>query len=92
MFADLSSFAEYWLFPYESPDFRLQLESAWEEVRPLYEQLHAYVRRKLRDFYGPDKISRQAPLPAHILGKLPTCTAHTACTACTQLKQYLISD
>lgn len=39
-------------------------------MRPLYEQLHAYVRRKLRDFYGPDKISRQAPLPAHILGNM----------------------
>ncbi|KAE8747573.1 hypothetical protein FOCC_FOCC005733, partial [Frankliniella occidentalis] len=67
---NLTSFADYWMFPYETPDFRLQLETAWEEVRPLYEQLHAYVRRKLRDFYGPDKISRQAPLPAHILGNM----------------------
>lgn len=48
----------------------LDVEDAWEEVRPLFELLHAYVRRKLRDFYGPEKISRQAPLPAHILGNM----------------------
>jgi len=65
---DLTNFAEYWLFPYEDADFRRQLEEVWNEIRPLYEQLHAYVRRKLRDFYGPEKISRQAPLPAHVLG------------------------
>ncbi|PNF32150.1 hypothetical protein B7P43_G00728, partial [Cryptotermes secundus] len=62
--------AEYWLFPYESPTFRYELEGVWDEVRPLYEQLHAYVRRKLRDLYGPDKLSRKAPLPAHILGDM----------------------
>ncbi|GFG28485.1 hypothetical protein Cfor_07332, partial [Coptotermes formosanus] len=62
--------AEYWLFPYESPTFRYELEGVWEEVRPLYELLHAYVRRKLRDLYGPDKLSRKAPLPAHVLGDM----------------------
>lgn len=66
---DFKNAAEYWLFPYESPTFRYELEGVWEEVRPLYELLHAYVRRKLRDLYGPDKLSRKAPLPAHILGK-----------------------
>jgi Angiotensin-converting enzyme. len=45
------------------------MEDVWEQIRPLYEQLHAYVRRKLRDLYGPEKISKEAPLPAHILGK-----------------------
>lgn len=44
------------------------MEKAWNQIKPLYEQLHAYVRRKLRDLYGPEKISREAPLPAHILG------------------------
>lgn len=66
--ADFRTTAEYWMFPYESPTFRYELEGVWEEVRPLYELLHAYVRRKLRDLYGPDKLSRKAPLPAHILG------------------------
>ncbi|KAK9731654.1 Angiotensin-converting enzyme [Popillia japonica] len=62
--------ADYWNFPFESQTFDTDLEEAWEEVKPLYEQLHAYVRRRLRDFYGPEKISRQAPLPAHILGNM----------------------
>jgi hypothetical protein len=75
-FADFRNAAEYWLFPYESPTFRYELEGVWEEVRPLYELLHAYVRRKLRDLYGPDKLSRKAPLPAHVLGKchIPSCS------------------
>ncbi|KAG8234713.1 hypothetical protein J437_LFUL014330 [Ladona fulva] len=67
---NLSDAAELWMFPYESATLRFEVENAWDEVRPLYEQLHAYVRRKLRDLYGPDKISRHAPLPAHILGNM----------------------
>ncbi|XP_046420829.1 angiotensin-converting enzyme [Neodiprion pinetum] len=62
--------AEYWMFPYESPDLQQELDAAWNSVRPLYEELHAYVRRKLRDLYGPEKVSRQAPLPSHILGNM----------------------
>jgi peptidyl-dipeptidase A len=46
------------------------MEDVWKEVLPLYEMLHAYVRRKLREFYGPDRINRNAPLPAHILGNM----------------------
>lgn len=65
---DVSDASEMWKFPYESPSFRFELEDAWEQIKPLYEQLHAYVRKKLRDLYGPERISREAPLPAHILG------------------------
>lgn len=46
------------------------MESVWNEILPLYELLHSYVRRKLRDFYGPDKINRIAPIPSHILGNM----------------------
>ncbi|XP_071443232.1 angiotensin-converting enzyme [Hetaerina americana] len=67
---NLTDGAELWMFPYESPTLKLEVEEVWEEVRPLYEQLHAYVRRKLRDHYGPDKINRHAPLPAHVLGNM----------------------
>lgn len=65
---DVSDASEMWKFPYESPGLRFELEDAWEQIKPLYEQLHAYVRKKLRDLYGPERISREAPLPAHILG------------------------
>lgn len=59
-----------WNFPYESPSFENEMEEVWNQISPLYEQMHAYVRRKLRDLYGPDRISKQAPLPSHILGNL----------------------
>ncbi|XP_032666101.1 angiotensin-converting enzyme-like isoform X2 [Odontomachus brunneus] len=62
--------AEYWMFPYESPNFQQDIEEVWETIRPLYEELHAYVRRKLRDLYGPEKIGGHAPLPSHILGNV----------------------
>ncbi|XP_065226305.1 angiotensin-converting enzyme-like [Planococcus citri] len=71
--AQLNNFtdtSEYWMFPFEMYDFRNEMERVWDQIRPLYEQLHAYVRRKLRDLYGPEKISREAPLPAHILGNM----------------------
>lgn len=55
------------------------MERAWDQIRPLYEQLHAYVRRKLRDLYGPEKIGREAPLPAHILGNYCEKSVNEVC-------------
>ncbi|CAD6233911.1 GSCOCG00007388001-RA-CDS [Cotesia congregata] len=62
--------AEYWMFPYESPDFQQDIDEVWNSVRPLYEELHAYIRKKLRDRYGPERIGGHTPLPAHILGNV----------------------
>ncbi|EDV58611.2 uncharacterized protein Dere_GG23898 [Drosophila erecta] len=61
---------EYWYLAYESGNFRQDMDIVWEQIRPLYEGLHAYVRRKLRDYYGPDRINRIAPIPSHILGNM----------------------
>lgn len=69
LFVDFTDAAEYWMFPYESPNFQQDVDEAWEMIRPLYEELQAYVRRRLRDLYGPEKIGGHAPLPSHILGK-----------------------
>jgi peptidyl-dipeptidase A len=69
-YSDFTDAAEYWSFPYDTPSFRAEMENVWQEILPLYELLHTYVRRKLREFYGPDKINRNAPLPAHILGNM----------------------
>lgn len=38
------------------------------QIKPLYEQLHAYVRHKLGQVYGPELISSTGSLPAHLLG------------------------
>lgn len=67
---DFSSAYEYWTFPFESNNVRQDVENVWNEIRPLYELIHAYVRRKLREFYGPNKINRNAPLPDHVLGNM----------------------
>lgn len=69
-FSDFTDSAEYWSFPFESPSLSADLEDAWEEIKPLYELLLTYVRRRLREYYGPERISRQAPLPSHILGNM----------------------
>ncbi|XP_034471564.1 angiotensin-converting enzyme [Drosophila innubila] len=61
---------EYWYLAYESGNFRQDMDIVWEQIRPLYELLHSYVRRKLRDYYGPDRINRIAPIPSHILGNM----------------------
>lgn len=67
---NFSSATAYWTYPFESPNFRRETEHVWEEILPLYELIHAYVRRKLREFYGPDRINRNAPLPEHVLGNM----------------------
>ena len=33
-------------------------------------QLHAYVRAKLRSHYGEDKVPKNKPIPAHLLGNM----------------------
>src|SRR5580765_1293411 len=50
-------------------DFTKELDRLWEQVRPLYMKLHAYVRLKLRAKYG-DVVPAQGPIPAHLLGNL----------------------
>ena len=39
-----------------------------EDIKPLYEQLHAYVRGRLCKVY-PGRFDCRGPIPAHILGK-----------------------
>jgi peptidyl-dipeptidase A len=60
--------AEYWLSEYEL-DNEDQFATLWTQVKPLYEQIHAYVRGKLRQKYGKDVVSAKGPIPAHLLGK-----------------------
>jgi peptidyl-dipeptidase A len=61
-----------WRSKYDmSPDdFAQELDRLWEQVRPLYVQLHAYVRRKLREKYGDQVVSASGPIPADLLGNM----------------------
>ena len=47
-----------------------ELDRLWEQVRPLYLQLHAYVRWKLREKYGDQVVPASGPIPADLLGNL----------------------
>jgi len=51
-------------------DFAKELDRLWEQVRPLYVSLHAYVRWKLREKYGADAVPEKGPIPAHLLGNI----------------------
>ncbi|CAB3239253.1 unnamed protein product [Arctia plantaginis] len=66
---DFQNVADWWQSEYEVSDFEQQLAKLWEDVKPLYQQLHAYVRKKLRDKYG-DVVSARGPIPAHLLGNM----------------------
>ncbi len=50
--------------------FEAEENRLWQQVRPLYEQLHCYVRRKLGATYGQDKVPGGKPIPAHLLGNM----------------------
>src|SRR5437868_12335270 len=50
-------------------EFTKELDRLWEQVRPLYLKLHAYVRMKLREKYG-EAVPESGAIPAHLLGNL----------------------
>ncbi|XP_063595383.1 angiotensin-converting enzyme-like [Penaeus indicus] len=62
--------AEMSLAQYESESFREDMAAVWEQIKPLYEQLHAFARRKLREVYGSHRVTHRGPLPAHLLGNM----------------------
>jgi peptidyl-dipeptidase A len=54
-----------------TPDeFSAEVERLWQQVRPFYESLHAYVRSRLRAKYGPGVVPADGPIPAHLLGNV----------------------
>ena len=67
-FADMGAM---WRSKYDMPpeEFARELDRLWEQVRPLYLSLHAYVRSKLREKYG-DAVPANGPIPAHLLGNM----------------------
>jgi len=67
-FADTGSM---WRENYDMPadEFTKELDRLWDQVRPLYLKLHAYVRMKLREKYG-DAVPATGPIPAHLLGNI----------------------
>jgi peptidyl-dipeptidase A len=68
-FADLGAF---WRAGYDMPpdDFAREVDRLWAQVKPLYDQLHAHVRRRLVAKYGSEVVPPDGPIPAHLLGNM----------------------
>jgi peptidyl-dipeptidase A len=68
-FADMGAL---WRSNYDLPPdaFAADLQRLWTQVEPLYQSLHAYVRRRLSQAYGPKLVPPDGPLPAHLLGNM----------------------
>ena len=60
-----------WRSKYDMPPdaFAKELDRLWDQVRPLYLSLHAYVRMRLHQKYG-DAVPASGPIPAHMLGNI----------------------
>ena len=61
-----------WRSKYDMPpaEFSREVDRLWHQVLPLYQQLHAYVRRKLFETYGEGIVPAKGPLPSHLLGNM----------------------
>jgi peptidyl-dipeptidase A len=60
-----------WREKYDMPpdEFAREIDRLWDQVKPLYESLHAYARVKLRQKYG-GLVPEKGPIPAHLLGNI----------------------
>ncbi|HXY01613.1 MAG TPA: M2 family metallopeptidase [Candidatus Limnocylindrales bacterium] len=61
-----------WRSNYDMPpdQFAKEMDRLWEQLRPLYLSLHAYVRGQLVKKYGKDVVPPGGPIPAHLLGNI----------------------
>ena len=61
-----------WRSGYDMPpdEFSTEVERLWQQVRPLYLSLHAYVRTRLGKQYGTDLVPPDGMIPAHLLGNM----------------------
>lgn len=70
--------ADMWMVAYDdgTPEwtadkFKQKIFGIWEEIRPMYETLHAYVRMKLRKMPEYEGIIQQCGyIPAYVTGNM----------------------
>lgn len=67
-----SDLGEMWRagFDMSPTEFKGEATKLWEQVKPLYKELHCAVRAKLGELYGEDKVPQDGPIPAHLLGNM----------------------
>ena len=63
---------QMWRSNYDMSPAEFEQESTrlWDQVKPLYDELHCHVRAMLGEVYGPDKVPQGGPIPAHLLGNM----------------------
>jgi peptidyl-dipeptidase A len=68
-FKDVSSM---WKSGYDMPEaeFAALTDKLWSQVKPLYDQLHCYTRRKLNKMYGDKIVPKTGLIPSHLLGNM----------------------
>lgn len=54
----------------EPDEFAAEMERLWQQVKPLYDSLYTYTRRKLSEKYGSQVVALDKPIPAHLLGNM----------------------
>ena len=69
LFAGYSDVSKSWqMTDYDETDIEPMILRLCERVRPFYQQLHAYVRRRLTQVYRNHALDPHGPIPAHLLG------------------------
>jgi len=63
---------DLWRSGYDMPsnEVRTEVDRLWGQMKPLYEQLHCYVRAELNEQYGDEVVNPTGPIPAHLLGNM----------------------
>ncbi len=61
-----------WRSGYDMPadEFAREMDRLWMQVKPLYDQLHCYVRAKLHEHYGANVQPANGPIRADLLGNM----------------------
>ncbi|KAL8582105.1 hypothetical protein ACOMHN_004025 [Nucella lapillus] len=60
----------YWRSVYGIDTFEEDVVAMLKQMQPLYQHLHAFVRRRLKAFYGEDIFPSTGHIPAHLFGEM----------------------
>jgi peptidyl-dipeptidase A len=72
VFSGYKDLSERWIEDYEDENFEKKMDNLFAQIKPFYEELHAYTRRKLNQIYGKNYPANHDPklIPAHLLGNM----------------------
>lgn len=76
-YADMGEYYRSW---YEQDTFEEDVRNLFNGLAPLYDELHAYVRRKLKEYYKDETFPSSGHIPAHIFGKY--FISYVSCQVC----------